>query len=533
MTRILDGKKAACLVIAMALFVVVGFADGVMLSVDYTAPTTIDDGPADNVTIFELSPVTINLTATDNTNGSGVNFIAYCTYREDEAPCDPATGTIDYDNETQVALTCGRMCRYFVRYFSVDIAGNNESIKSTNKINMVIPEVPGAPPGEYIPLPTESRGTGPIMAGACTDIEFLNYSVHGVKSIHVCFARAVANVDIQLTVKTVVALLPSGETYKFIDVYTGLTDDYITSATLLLAVPKSWIAEKSVAFRKIALNRWYNDSWEALPTEWTAADQNYRYFTANSTGLSLFAIAGPRAACPSACPSPTQWSKCVNGMTSMSEYACGPDTSYDCEASTITRTCSAELLCPPCPPSEEWGLCIDNLQARTEWVCTAQTEYECAQVAVARPCELAAACPACPDPSPWTDCVENRQSRVAYTCGPDTHFECIQIVEGRGCIPPEGLALLALALLLIGALIVALQRKRLPKLPAIKPSGRGLLKQRKPKYVCSICGKREMLVHWCERCGKEVCIEHIHKVGTKLWCERCMKKRGVKVRRKG
>lgn len=47
----------------------------------------------------------------------------------------------------------------------------------------------------------------------------------------------------------------------------------------------------------------------------------------------------------------------------------------------------------------------------------------------------------------------------------------------------------------------------------------------KPRYVCSVCGKPEILIHWCESCGQETCLQHIHKVGTKLYCDNCMKKK--------
>jgi hypothetical protein len=157
------------------------------------------------------------------------------------------------------------------------------------------------------------------------------------------------------------------------------------------------------------------------------------------------------------------------------------------------------------------------------------------------------------------------QSRSAYRCGPETSYACIRVDETISCVPSEALLATAAAIVLILGLgmIVTVRRRAIskwmrkvgkakfvvpkitmpkpkpykaekivkgaPAMPTVLPTVRPkvLRMPGKPKYVCSVCNKPEILVHWCEECGKETCLEHIHKIGTKLMCDNCMKKKGL------
>lgn len=107
---------------------------------DIAAPTTTDDGPTDNVTWYNTSPITINLTAVDNVGGSGVNNTNY------DIAITNASGTvytpmdISYVNPTQVTLSCSATCYEVVEYYSNDKVGNTEATatKNSNRINFAI-----------------------------------------------------------------------------------------------------------------------------------------------------------------------------------------------------------------------------------------------------------------------------------------------------------------------------------------------------------------------------------------------------------
>ncbi|MHA1835249.1 MAG: OmpL47-type beta-barrel domain-containing protein [Candidatus Baldrarchaeia archaeon] len=88
------------------------------IMVDNTAPTTTDDAPSG----WQASDVTVTLTPSDS--GSGVHDTNYCI--DTDNTCTPNISS------TSVNVTCsaGSTCQKYVRYRSVDRAGNVEAINS-------------------------------------------------------------------------------------------------------------------------------------------------------------------------------------------------------------------------------------------------------------------------------------------------------------------------------------------------------------------------------------------------------------------
>jgi hypothetical protein len=87
--------------------------------IDRMAPTTSDDAPSG----WQGAPVTVTLTPSDPSPGSGLSWTRYCTDTTDS--CDPLTGT-DY---TAPATVSNPGTTYF-RYASQDVAGNTQSTVS-------------------------------------------------------------------------------------------------------------------------------------------------------------------------------------------------------------------------------------------------------------------------------------------------------------------------------------------------------------------------------------------------------------------
>ncbi len=86
------------------------------VQVETVAPSTTDDVPADQVN----HDVTVTLTATDNSGGSGVDKTYYTI---GTSPATPTTGSTVYDPDHKPTLTNGQR----ISYFSVDNAGNAET----------------------------------------------------------------------------------------------------------------------------------------------------------------------------------------------------------------------------------------------------------------------------------------------------------------------------------------------------------------------------------------------------------------------
>jgi hypothetical protein len=92
-----------------------------LILIDTTAPTaTIAcNASACSTGWYKTTPVTVTLTATDNTGGSGVAKTYYTT-----DGTTPTTASTVYTGPLTVASTST------VKYFSTDVAGNSEAVKS-------------------------------------------------------------------------------------------------------------------------------------------------------------------------------------------------------------------------------------------------------------------------------------------------------------------------------------------------------------------------------------------------------------------
>jgi Ca2+-binding RTX toxin-like protein len=89
-------------------------------NVDGAPPTTTDNVPAG----FAAQPETVTLTGDDGLGGSGVSKTYYTV---GTAPADPTTASAVYDPANKPVLTNGQE----IKYFSVDLAGNAEAVKTS------------------------------------------------------------------------------------------------------------------------------------------------------------------------------------------------------------------------------------------------------------------------------------------------------------------------------------------------------------------------------------------------------------------
>ena len=108
--------------------------------VDRTAPTTTDDVPAPRQT----SPVRVTLTAGDNSGGAGIDKTFY---EVGASPATPTTSSPVYNPANKPVLQDGQS----IKYFSADLAGNAEAVRTsanTASVDAVAPttthDVPSA-----------------------------------------------------------------------------------------------------------------------------------------------------------------------------------------------------------------------------------------------------------------------------------------------------------------------------------------------------------------------------------------------------
>ncbi|MEM7813687.1 MAG: PGF-pre-PGF domain-containing protein, partial [Candidatus Aenigmatarchaeota archaeon] len=113
----------------------------------------------------------------------------------------------------------------------------------------------------------------------------------------------------------------------------------IGEITFRFKVAKSWLDEKSADYKTIRLLRNEGESWTALDTHLDGEDEEYYYYSAVSSDLSMYAIVAtsPQALC-AACAS-GDWSPCVSGTQTRAVAECGAHTGYACHYAIESRAC--------------------------------------------------------------------------------------------------------------------------------------------------------------------------------------------------
>jgi hypothetical protein len=122
------------------------------IQTDTTPPTTTDNVDAN----WHASAVSVTLTATDNTGGSGVKSTLFKVYSGSTIPAKTDSGWQTYSTTAKPTLNNGQA----IAYYSVDNAGNEESVKhsAAAKVNAVTAPTSGA-----------SYTLGSVPAVVCVD----------------------------------------------------------------------------------------------------------------------------------------------------------------------------------------------------------------------------------------------------------------------------------------------------------------------------------------------------------------------------
>ncbi len=154
-----------------------------------------------------------------------------------------------------------------------------------------------------IPAVEETKLLENIEAGENATFEFEKSDDLKIQKIMIMVKHKLRAMSIRLRESAVPAgasapvPATTGSVYKYLElVKEFFTNDNITKASLDFKVEKSWINSNDVDKTTVSLYR-YNDgssSWEKLNTALIKEDNNYVYYEAETTKLSIFAIAGQK-----------------------------------------------------------------------------------------------------------------------------------------------------------------------------------------------------------------------------------------------
>ncbi|HIH75288.1 MAG TPA: PGF-pre-PGF domain-containing protein [Methanosarcina sp.] len=112
------------------------------------------------------------------------------------------------------------------------------------------------------------------------------------------FGKTTTIVEILKNTSVIVKEPAPGIVYKNLNIWVGNSGfsnpENFENAMISFRVNKAWLSENDIGESTIALYRYSEDKWAALPTTLTGDDENYFYFTAETPGFSPFAIVSPK-----------------------------------------------------------------------------------------------------------------------------------------------------------------------------------------------------------------------------------------------
>lgn len=118
-----------------------------------------------------------------------------------------------------------------------------------------------------------------------------------ITELTICVKNAVENVRVtvqQLTERPAeIEIAAPGISYKYLNIVAqNITDADIDFILINFGVERAWITAENIDPDTIALRKWVAGAWVSLPTAKVGEDDTYFYYSAESPGLSIFAVSG-------------------------------------------------------------------------------------------------------------------------------------------------------------------------------------------------------------------------------------------------
>jgi PGF-pre-PGF domain-containing protein len=208
------------------------------------------------------------------------------------------------------------------------ITATNATINDTATVN-VLPAPDGAGSD------SSNAASGNLNAGASTT---LSYGSGPVSTVTVTVSKRTEGLMLAIMpVDNLPVDGPSGPVYRSLQANLSYTDDAaIEKAVFTFAVPLSWLKEQGLTTQDVALMRYHDGAWSALPTELIDTTDSEAHYRATSPGFSYFAITG------------TKGGVSVQASSQAATGTVTPETPAPVETATpvVTATETAETTAP-------------------------------------------------------------------------------------------------------------------------------------------------------------------------------------------
>jgi PGF-pre-PGF domain-containing protein len=272
--------------------------------------------------------------------GSGVQLLAHAIDQNDKrmpAPhfawssSDEKIGTVDA-NGYFTALSVG----------TTTVTAANGTVNGTATLCVVPVPDSGSDSSD-----SSSAASGNLDAGASTT---LSYGSGPVSTVTVTVSKRTEGLMLAIMpVDNLPVDGPSGAVYRSLEADLSYADDSsVKEAVFTFAVPLSWLKEQGLTTQDIALMRYHNGVWSALPTEFVDENGSEARYRATSPGFSYFAITGmkggvsvqPSAQSPagtvtSETPAPTETVLPVMTVTTAAAETTAPATEATTQKSPV------------------------------------------------------------------------------------------------------------------------------------------------------------------------------------------------------
>ncbi|MGB9939582.1 PGF-pre-PGF domain-containing protein [Methanosarcina sp.] len=270
------------------------------------------------VTILDYNVPPVANFAANPSRGGNPLFVQFTDLSQNAAGWnwdfgDGATSTLQNPRHVYIDTStyCGPGRTHIQKNYIVTLTLSNENVTAskTSTIYMDLFFIHGPSPSKS----TSSGGGG--SPEPATNVEVKDFSQRFVTSgnsakfdfpknatsvVSVSFdskktaGKIATNVEILKNKSILTSDMPTGEVYKYLNVWVGNggfgTSKNIENAVVCFKVERSWIQDEKIDPSFITLNRYSDNKWSQLSTNLSGEDEKYLYFTAQTLGFSQFAI---------------------------------------------------------------------------------------------------------------------------------------------------------------------------------------------------------------------------------------------------
>ncbi|MBN1645915.1 IPT/TIG domain-containing protein [Candidatus Woesearchaeota archaeon] len=268
-------------------------SDGVIEALLETGFYYINDTPAPNITGLG--------TTVGSTNGGEWLYVYGTEFYNGSEPYSlellfdttPALG-IEYFNDTELYVQAPAHTAGTVSVTVINPDGE-ENI-SENAYTYVAPEVP-----DDGGSPVFSKGGSPLFSkggsgGSSLQSYENEFDLDIEKVIVKIRSRRAPTVQVTEVSPSTLEKKPAYELYKVFDIDSSVS--YVEQGVIEFKVPKSWMKQNNIDYKKVRMYHYTGTSWQELPTAWYKTDNVYNRYNATTTRYSLFAITGQKGTVP-------------------------------------------------------------------------------------------------------------------------------------------------------------------------------------------------------------------------------------------